>query len=365
MHKLDSKKFIFVGVNFKKFMLLVIKEGEIISYKNHRYRVKSSISLTKVLLIDDVGDTIIAPIHELSIVEPNTTSHKNDYGDDLGLPIEANNFMEIPEKMWEKAKNREQHIKELLKNRSSGKLISAVAINLNISSRQVYNLIKKYRKAGCSLSGLIIKKKLCGKDKSRLLPEIEAIVKDAIDELYCHKQKLKASTVIEEIRKRCVTAGFNPPSQATVRKRIEKIPQQTIVATRDGGKAARKFDPIIKESPETYYPLQRVQMDHTIVDLIIVDEKHRKPIGRPYLTVAIDSYSRCIIGFYLSLDPPSATSIGLCLVHAIFSKEDWLSGLKIDGDWPIFGKPDLIYVDNGTDFHSEALTRGDKATSFL
>jgi len=296
-------------------MLLAIKEGEIVSYKNHKYRVKSPISLSKVLLVDDTGGTIIAPIHELSIVGADIqVSPKNEAGSGINSSIEANSFMEIPEKIWEKIKNREQHIKELLKSRPNVERINAVAKNLNISSRQVYNLVKKYRKSGYSLSGLMVKKRLCGKDKSRLLPEIEAVIKDAIDELYCHKQRLKASAVIEEIYKRCATAGFKPPSQATIRKRIQKIPQQTIIAAREGVEAARKFDPIIGESPETYYPLQRVQMDHTIVDLIIVDEQYRKPIGRPYLTVAIDLYSRCITGFYLSLEAPCATSVGLCLV---------------------------------------------------
>ena len=340
-------------------MLLTIKEGEIVSYKTHKYCVKSPVSLSKVLLVDDAGGTIIAPIHELSVVESGIREPlKNGDGNDLNSPIEANNFMEVPEKIWEKIKNREQHLKELLKSKPSVEHVNTVAKNLNISSRQVYNLMKKYKKSGYSISGLIIKKRLCGKDKSRLLPEIEAITKDTINELYCHKQRLKASVVIEEIRKRCVTAGFKPPSQATVRKRIQKIPQQTIIATREGAAAARRFDPIISEGPETYYPLQRVQVDHTIVDLVVVDEKHRKPIGRPYLTVAIDLYSRCIAGFYLSLDAPCATSVGLCLVHAIFSKEGWLSNLKVDGDWPIFGKPDLIYVDNAAEFHGEALTRG-------
>ena len=34
--------------------------------------------------------------------------------------------------------------------------------------------------------------------------------------------------------------------------------------------------------------LEQVQIDHTVVDLIVVDEQHRLPIGRPYVTVAID-----------------------------------------------------------------------------
>jgi putative transposase len=36
----------------------------------------------------------------------------------------------------------------------------------------------------------------------------------------------------------------------------------------------------------------QVQIDHTVVDLVVVDERHRLPIGRPYVTVGIDVFSR-------------------------------------------------------------------------
>ena len=39
-------------------------------------------------------------------------------------------------------------------------------------------------------------------------------------------------------------------------------------------------------------------------------------------------------------------------------KEPWLKMLKINAVWPIHGKPNIIHVDNGSDFHSAALVRG-------
>lgn len=38
--------------------------------------------------------------------------------------------------------------------------------------------------------------------------------------------------------------------------------------------------------------MAQVQIDHTVVDLVVVDERHRLPIGRPYVTVGIDVFSR-------------------------------------------------------------------------
>lgn len=75
------------------------------------------------------------------------------------------------------------------------------------------------------------------------------------------------------------------------------------------------------------------------VDLMLVDPSERLPIGRPWLTVAIDVMSRAITGFHLSQDAPSATSVGLCLTHMATDKKPWIAARGVtDLDWPIAGK---------------------------
>lgn len=101
-----------------------------------------------------------------------------------------------------------------------------------------------------------------------------------------------------------------------------------------------------------------MQIDHTPVDLIVVDERDRQPIGRPYLSVAIDDYSRCLIGMVVTLEAPSAVSVGLCLAHAVCDKRPGLEALGVAVEWPMGGKPTALYLDNGSEFHSEALRRG-------
>ena len=56
------------------------------------------------------------------------------------------------------------------------------------------------------------------------------------------------------------------------------------------------------------------------MDVIVVEKESREPIGRPYLTLAIDLFTRSIIGMLLTLEAPSATSVGLCLAHAVTDK---------------------------------------------
>ena len=61
----------------------------------------------------------------------------------------------------------------------------------------------------------------------------------------------------------------------------------------------------------------------------------------------------------MTLEAPSATSVGLCLAHAVSDKSSWLARLGLnDMTWPMHGKPNCIYLDNAREFHSEALKRG-------
>ena len=91
---------------------------------------------------------------------------------------------------------------------------------------------------------------------------------------------------------------------------------------------------------------------------ISLSPETRAPLKRPWLTLAIDVFTRMIVGFHLSMDPPSRLSVSLCLLHAVYDKTAWLKEREIDASWPIAGLPESIHVDNGPDFRSKAFIRG-------
>ncbi|WP_459208601.1 transposase [Azospirillum agricola] len=175
---------------------------------------------------------------------------------------------------------------------------------------------------------------------------------------YLSRQKRKAETIVKEIGRRCRVTGVKAPSSTTVRARIARLRPELTVRRREGIDAARRLEPAAGRGPDANTPLEVVQIDHTPVDLIVVDPFTRQPIGRPWLTIAIDVFSRAIVGLCLSLEAPSAVSVGLCLAHGATDKRSWLERLNVDADWPVRGKPKLVHVDNGAEFHSEALCRG-------
>src|SRR5690606_12865965 len=144
--------------------------------------------------------------------------------------------------------------------------------------------------------------------------------------------------------------NLSVPARNTVRLRIQWLDPYITTRKREGLDAARTLQSAGGVPPEVIAPLEQVQMDHTIIDLIIVDDINRQPTGRPYITVAIDVFSRCIVGMLITLEAPSAVSVGLCLAHAVSDKRPWLERLGIDVNWPMAGKPQSLYLDNGTEF---------------
>lgn len=88
-------------------------------------------------------------------------------------------------------------------------------------------------------------------------------------------------------------------------------------------------------------PMDIVQIDHTLADLILVDDAFRRPIGRPWLSVALDVSTRCVVGVYVGMDRPNAATVALLLTRVVLPKAGWLASLDVSVDWPMHGIPQL------------------------
>ncbi|MHC6220572.1 integrase catalytic domain-containing protein [Arthrobacter sp. MMS24-S77] len=141
-------------------------------------------------------------------------------------------------------------------------------------------------------------------------------------------------------------------------RRIAMVNPVEVGRRREGADAVRPLQSAGGEVPVIGSILDQVQIDHTVIDVVIVDERERRSIGRPYLTVAIDVYSRTLVGMVVTLEPPSAVSVGLWLAHAAGDKRPWLERLGVEAAWPMSGKPKSLFLDNAAEFKSEALRRG-------
>ena len=107
-------------------------------------------------------------------------------------------------------------------------------------------------------------------------------------------------------------------------------------------------------------PLAVCQIDHTPSDIQFVDVIDRLGVfvGRAYLTLLVDVFSRAILGFCLTLEKPSALSVALCLAHALCPRDGWMRERELKHEWPMHGRPECLVVDSAKEFRGDAFARG-------
>lgn len=76
--------------------------------------------------------------------------------------------------------------------------------------------------------------------------------------------------------------------------------------------------------------------------------------GRPTLTIAIDKFTRMILGFYLSFNGAGYLAVMHCLRHAIPPKTYVRKVYpSVEHSWNAYGIPELVAIDNGPEFHGD------------
>ncbi|NOT65665.1 MAG: transposase [Methylotenera sp.] len=162
----------------------------------------------------------------------------------------------------------------------------------------------------------------------------------------------------EENTKLLCDEALKPPSRSTVYRMFSKVEFFEKAILRLGKKVAEKLFRLVKNKVVTTQILERVEIDHTPLDLFLIDENTFLPLGRPTVTIIIDHFSRMILGYFISFENPSTAAVMSALRHAILPKQPvkgTFPNLKIEHDWVSYGVPDLMVLDNGLEFHSDAL----------
>src|SRR5258708_7371827 len=94
--------------------------------------------------------------------------------------------------------------------------------------------------------------------------------------------------------------------------------------------------------------------DYCLLKVFIVDEATRSEPSRLWLTLLIDAYSRSVLGITLTYEGPCIDSIQDALLNAIWPKT-WPTELGIEGEWPCYGIPLQLSLDNAWNNHSHSL----------
>jgi putative transposase len=265
-----------------------------------------------------------------------------------------NDLANIDQRQWETAYSRYLIILEVAAQASGGrKAVEHVAEKNSISAPTLYRWISSFNATGSVFS--LLRKRRSDLRKTRVEDKVDGVVRAVITEEFLTRQKKTPSIAFTELKRRCRALNLSPISFPTFLKRIDEIAPEERAKRREQRHLASRLTPIAGALRDIQTPMAMIQIDHTLVDIELVDEVHRVAIGRPWITLAIDVATRMVVAWYVSLDPPGTLATGICIATAILPKGQLLANFGLNNEWPCQGLPGIVHVDNAREFRGNTL----------
>lgn len=219
--------------------------------------------------------------------------------------------------------------------------------------------VKKYKAGGCHIMSLVCKKS--GPKRKNYVP------KERLDEIYdaLHKyflcqNHMNLNAIHKDLQKKWDYNNVtNYPSRSTFYDVVhDYLAEEEIVDAQVGPSAAKK---LTRKAIAKYLVnsiLERVEIDSAYISIGLLDEEGNY-LGPAIITVAIDVYSRAILGISIEVgrQGESTEHIVDCLRNATLPKQDNETiPAKYRQDWIMYGKPSQIIADAGSGYVSKAFT---------
>jgi putative transposase len=189
----------------------------------------------------------------------------------------------------------------------------------------------------------------------------EQAMETAIQRHILCKKPLKYQTIHREMLPAiCRALGCDVPPYWTLVRRINEVKRRDPYAVEVAQKGRRVADHHYRQNrgshPLATGPLSCVQADYWDVHCILVDDATRESVGRPVLCLATCIATGMPYGYYLSYEPPNAGFIGVTLYEGMIPKDQLLSRLGVEMQWPVWGPPRVLQLDNAKDFRGEMIS---------
>lgn len=221
--------------------------------------------------------------------------------------------------------------------------------NLPVSNRTTRRWLAKKKDARLcgnhEILALVPNTKTRGNRTARLTEEQERILSEIIDTHWRTNAAKNFKSCYRELVIACADACIPAPSYPTLIDRIKHAETDRDLRTRHGKRMAYQqggfVDVLYHDTPvHGSRPFQYVHIDHTQLDIELISSRTGKSLGRPWLSIAIDAWSRRIVAIYLSFDPPSYVST-MMVIRDMVRRHGRL--------------PEFLILDNGADFRSSSL----------
>jgi putative transposase len=326
-------------------------EGRAVVWNGHSGEVVENPDASPDVLIRLAGEKAIraVPRSDLTPLDPLNET-------DRDLPLAA-----IDADEWEKAAERAAACRTIEGACDKTKAVTTAAQSLGVEPRTMWRICRKYE-IEPKVSALVPRKRGRRKGSRYLGTEREALVQGALEESFLTRERPSLEVANDQLELKCAKQGLVRPCEKTVRNRLKSIAPEYVVQRRHGAKRAReKFKPV----PGTLLamrPMELIEIDHTLADILLVsDDTRRLVVGRPWVTFAICIATRCVVGFHISFEAPTSSSLAMCILSIVLPKDQLARYLGFDllgVEWPCSGEMEGILTDNGNDFHGIAIKRG-------
>lgn len=279
----------------------------------------------------------------------------------------------VPEELLEKAKLRRLYVLATLNVPNTRKPMEEAIRQqwkeLGESHKKpgwvsVWGWKRRYLAANGDFRALIDNHHRKGYRREEYPSQVRAICKQAIETTYLKRERTTIKTTLEDALARIRAENKDHPkdkplpmpSRRFITRLIDELPAFQRCVVRKGRQKALMSFRSVRGTTDVERPLQRAEIDHTVLDLFVIDERTFAPLGRPCLTLCIDRFTRCVLGIYLGFNPPSYLTVAQCLKDAVLPKATLRERYpEIQSEWIAYGVMDELVVDQGQDFHAKSL----------
>jgi putative transposase len=217
---------------------------------------------------------------------------------------------------------------------------------ISTSPRTSRRWIAMYKKAealyGNGYLGLLPQTQQRGNSKPKMPAATKELMEAIISEDYeTHKQKsMYASWSTLQIA--CRDQGLIAPSYETFREAVQRKAGHSQTLKRMGSRAAYQQESFyweleLKTPRHGDRPFEIAHVDHTELDIELVCSMTGRDLGRPWLSLLTDAFSRRVLAASLSFDPPSYRSC-MMIIRECVRRHSRL--------------PQIVVVDGGSEFGS-------------
>lgn len=219
---------------------------------------------------------------------------------------------------------------------------------------------KQWKASGYSEHRLINQYERRGR-RPQMSAELASLLLRVVDEQYANENRPSVKEALDqaiaevERHNREKPQKLPWPTRRQLVRKIKEFDRGVLLERRYGVAHARTATRIFGRAEQPTRLGERVEIDHTPLDVICIADSTGLIVGRPYLTSVIDVASKMIYGCCVSFREPNASSVLRALKQSILPKDQLLKELGIKAEWPASGVMSCLVCDNGKELVSNAL----------